>query len=54
MGSEKEVKVEIGKVLVEIGRKNIFEPEFNDEGMIMPPTNLMNIVDLQKLGSDKI
>ena len=30
--------------LFEIGRKYIFEPEFNDEGMIMPPANLMRLV----------
>ena len=40
--------------LFEIGRKYIFEPEFNDEGMILPPANLMSIEDLQKLGSGKI
>ena len=40
--------------LFEIGRKYIFEPEFNDQGMIMPPANLMSIEDLQKLGSGKI
>ena len=40
--------------LFEIGRKYIFEPEFNDEGMILPPVNLVSIEDLQKLGSSKI
>ena len=40
--------------LFEIGRKYIFEPEFNTEGMILPPANLMSIEDLQKLGAGVI
>ena len=39
--------------MFEIGRKYIFEPEFNDEGMILPPVNLMSIEDLQKIEFDK-
>ena len=39
--------------LFEIGRKYIFEPEFNDEGMISP-ANLTIIEGLQKLGPGKI
>jgi len=40
--------------LFEIGRKYIFDPDITIEGMILPPANLVNIEDLQKLGSGKI